>query len=153
MKYTYTRKSKLGGKRTTRKVGSTTAFKKQLIKKLLSMLMTVKLYHWNTLMYSVHKTTDEVYGELNTLIDSMVEILLGKRHSIHAREKHNVLSINNISVNNCKDDGMFSKEVEKYKKTLIDLSSVFGKDDSDLLNVRDEILASLNKVSYLLTFK
>jgi len=32
---------------------------------MLQMLMTVKLYHWNTLSFSTHKATDELYGSLH----------------------------------------------------------------------------------------
>ena len=62
-------------------------------------------------------------------------------------------NIKNIKVNNYKDNGKFKQEVESYKKFLVGLNHVFSKYDSDLLNIRDEILAALNKMSYLLTLK
>ena len=46
----------------------------------------------------------------------------------------------------------FKREVEMYKDYLIDLQ-VDDKKDTDLLNVRDEILGHLNQFTYLLTFK
>ena len=46
----------------TRKNHGSTSVKKQIITNMLQMLMTVKLYHWNTLSFSVHKATDTLYG-------------------------------------------------------------------------------------------
>ena len=50
----------------------------------------------------------------------------------------------------------FTKEVNKYKQFLIDMNKDAGlniSNNSDLLNVRDEILSNLNQFTYLLTFK
>ena len=149
----HTRKSGHNKLNKTRKAHASTSVKKQIVKKLLSMLITIKLYHWNTLTFSVHKATDDLYAELNTLMDSMVEVLLGKHTSVNEKNKHNILNIKNIKVNNYKDNGKFKQEVESYKKFLVGLNHVFSKYDSDLLNIRDEILAALNKLSYLLTLK
>lgn len=149
----HTRKSRHNKVNKTRKAHASTSVKKQIVKKLLSMLITIKLYHWNTLTFSVHKATDDLYAELNTLMDSMVEVLLGKHTSVNEKNKHNILNIKNIKVNNYKDNGKFKQEVESYKKFLVGLNHVFSNYDSDLLNIRDEILAALNKLSYLLTLK
>ena len=150
----HTRKSGHSKLNKTRKANASTSVKKQIVKKLLSMLITIKLYHWNTLTFSVHKATDDLYAELNTLMDSMVEVLLGKHTSVNEKNKHDILSIKKFNVNNYKDNGKFKKEVERYKQFLVSLNRVFNKDtDSDLLNIRDEMLAALNKLSYLLTFK
>lgn len=131
----------------------TTTHKKQVITKILEMLMTVKLYHWNTMTYSVHKATDELYGELNTLMDQFVEVLLGKRDNISEKNKQEILNINTLHVKNYKDNGQFKKCVEEFKSYLIGLNTMFSRGgNSDLMNIRDEILAVLNKVSYLLTF-
>ena len=46
----------------------------------------------------------------------------------------------------------FKQEVEMYKEYLNDLQ-VNTKKDTDLLNIRDEILGHLNQFTYLLTFK
>ena len=132
----------------------TLSTKKQVITKLLQMLITVKLYHWNTMTYSVHKATDELYGELNTLMDQFVEVLLDKHDNVSEKKKHDILNINTLHVKNYKDNGLFKKSVEDFKTYLIGLNTMFSRSkNSDLMNIRDEILALLNKISYLLTFK
>ncbi len=150
----HTRKINHATHSKTRKSKGSSSTKRQIIVHLLEMLNTVKLYHWNTLTFSVHKATDELYGELNTLIDQFVEVLLGKHNTVSEKHKHEILNIKSLSLKIYKDNGMFSREIETYKKYLISLNSVFHQSEhSDMLNIRDEILATLNKVSYLLTLK
>lgn len=150
----YTRKGGRSSTNKTRKHTSSNSSNKQIINKMLQMLITTKLYHWNTLSFSTHKATDELYGSLNTLIDQFVEVLLGKHNNVNERNKHEILSVKTLHMNNYKDNGMFKKEIETYKKYLISLNKHFNNgENSDLLNIRDEILATLNKISYLLTLK
>lgn len=154
MKYTKKNSRSVVTKTRKNKSKGATYVKKQIITHLLQMLNTVKLYHWNTLTYSVHKATDDLYGELNTLMDQFVEVFLGKHNNISEKNKHEILHIKTLHLNTYKDNGMFKKEIEGYKKYLIGLNSVFNQsENSDLLNIRDEILSTLNKVSYLLTLK
>jgi len=81
-------------------------------------------------------------------------VLLGKHNTVSEKHKHEILNIKSLSLKVYKDNGMFSREIETYKKYLISLNSVFHQSEhSDVLNIRDEILATLNKVSYLLTLK
>ena len=48
----------------------------------------------------------------------------------------------------------FKKKVHKYRDFLVNMTSTFKKEkDIDLLNIRDEILGSINQFLYLLTFK
>jgi DNA-binding ferritin-like protein len=54
------------------------SFQRNTVAKFLTLLQTVKLYHWKTRSYATHKATDELYSNLNESIDSFVEILLGK---------------------------------------------------------------------------
>lgn len=133
--------------KNTPKQNGDTKRKQHIVRYMLQMLMTVKLYHWNTLSYSVHKATDDLYGELNTLIDQFVEILLGKT-------KREIIETKTLLLKTFKDNKSFEKEIETYKKYMVNLGEIFNeKENSDLLNVRDEILATLNKISYLLTLK
>jgi len=151
----YSRKSGRSSVNKTRKnKSSSNIAKKQMITYMLQMLMTVKLYHWNTLSFSTHKATDELYGTLNTLIDQFVEVLLGKHNNVSERNKHEILTIKTLHLHTYKDNGKFKQQLEMYKKYLVGLSKHFSNgENTDLLNIRDEILATLNKISYLLTLK
>lgn len=151
----YSRKSGRSSVNKTRKnKSSSNIAKKHMITYMLQMLMTVKLYHWNTLSFSTHKATDELYGTLNTLIDQFVEVLLGKHNNVSERNKHEILTIKTLHLHTYKDNGKFKQQLEMYKKYLVGLSKHFSNgENTDLLNIRDEILATLNKISYLLTLK
>lgn len=136
--------------KNTRKNNSDIKDKQQIVCYMLQMLMTVKLYHWNTISYASHKATDDLYTRLNTLIDQFVEILLGKNN----KGKNIILDTKSLFLKSFKDNKSFEKEIEEYKKYMMNLSEKFNqKENSDLLNIRDEILSELNKISYLLTLK
>jgi len=121
--------------------------KAKIVQTFLEMLNTVKLYHWKTHSYAQHKATDELYKELNENIDTFVEILLGKDESrVKMVEKRSRL----IDSVNTKD---FKDRIYEYREFLIDISKYFNeKRDTDLLNVRDEILGHINQFLYLMTF-
>jgi DNA-binding ferritin-like protein len=151
----FSRKNSKGSKTNkTRKNKGSNNTKKRMVTYLLQMLMTVKLYHWNTLSFSVHKATDGLYGDLNTLIDQFVEVLLGKNSNVSEKNKGEILNINTLHLKTYKDNGKFKKEIESYKNYLIGMNTMIKQEgNSDLFNIRDEILAVLNKISYLLTLK
>lgn len=121
--------------------------KSQLVKMFLEMLNVVKLYHWKTHSYAQHKATDELYSRLNENVDKFVEILLGKDQSriqmVHAEIK--LLDFNK------KAD--FQSRVLEYRGFLMGLNSQFDNvKDTDLLNIRDEMVGDLNQFLYLMTF-
>jgi len=140
----YSKKTKSRSNRTRK---SRTGNPAKLVKMFLEMLNTVKLYHWKTRSFSLHKATDELYGKLNEHIDTFVEILLGKDQSrIHGMD-HDV----KLFDYNKKQD--FQSRILQYRSFLIGLSHHFDSSrDTDLLNVRDEILGDINQFLYLMTF-
>ena len=141
--------SKKRAKGGTRKVNSRikNKDKSHIIRIFLEVLNMVKLYHWKTHSYAQHKATDELYSRLNEHIDKFIEILMGKDESrIKMLEKR----INLIDPNNTHD---FKTRIYEYREFLTDINMFFdNKKDSDLLNVRDEILGDINQFLYLMTF-
>jgi DNA-binding ferritin-like protein len=118
-----------------------------IVENFIEMLNTVKLYHWNTHSFSQHKATDELYQRLNEHVDKFVEILLGKKED---RIKH----INSKTrLVNIKTTAVFKDQIYQYREYLIQMDKCFDPQrDTDLLNVRDEILGDINQLLYLLTF-
>ena len=122
--------------------------KAHIVRIFLEMLNVVKLYHWKTRSFAQHKATDELYSKLNENIDSFVEVLSGKDESrIHMLSK----SLPIIDATNTRD---IKGRVYEYREFLIkDIGLYFdAKRDSDLLNIRDEILGNINQFLYLMTF-
>ena len=147
---------KKGGRKTRRSnksdnKASNKYTQQRIVITFLQMLNTVKLYHWKTSSYAQHKATDELYSNLNGHIDTFVEVMLGKTGGrVNLTETKSIPLLDYTDVNN------FKKEVEKYKQFLINMNKDAGlniTNNSDLLNIRDEILGDLNQFTYLLTFK
>jgi len=144
--------SKKGGNKTRRVKSNVYKYNiENIVIMFLQMLNTVKLYHWKTISYPQHKATDELYSNLNSNIDTFVETMLGKTGGRINLTKQKTLPL--LAIENIND---FKKEVSKYKSFLINMSKdseLNTSSNSDILNIRDEILGNLNQFTYLLTFK
>jgi hypothetical protein len=94
-----------------------------------------------------HRLYCDVYSKLGDYIDEFVEIMMGK----YGRPTFNdefIMSFQDISAVNMQ---VFIDEIVEY---LVDMStSLDAKYDTDLLNIRDEMLGLINKTKYLLTLK
>jgi DNA-binding ferritin-like protein len=107
---------------------------------LTEMLHAVKLHHWRTHDYSVHKATDNLHEALSEQVDSFVEKLLGSKHT-----RSNLTSLRMNAYNTLP---ALKRRVEHYKRYLRGMPASLG---TDLLNIRDELLGSLNQFSYMLS--
>ena len=126
-------------------------FEKEIAIKFLEMLMMVKLYHWKTTSYATHKATDELYSSLNEHIDKFIEVLLGK-----AGNRIGLISNKSFSLGDVDSQGKLKQRIMTFKSYLVGLNNnktIGLMSNSDLLNIRDEILGDLNQFLYLLTFK
>lgn len=121
---------------------------------LLTYLNQIKIYHWQTRLYSRHKSTDELYEKLGDLIDKFVETLLGRVNLEKTLNyRFELASGSVLSITNMSDDAAIGyltsiKEFLEGSK----LSAIIGK-ATDLQNIRDEILGEINKYAYLMTLR
>jgi DNA-binding ferritin-like protein len=135
------RKQKAMEKRITlslKRKSSRLCSKEEIVKQFLKILNDVKVYHWNTHSFSQHKATDELYERLNEHIDKFVEVLLGKKDARLNKMTHHTTNSN------------FRQTIYDFRDYLINMNSCL-EGESDLLNIRDEILADINQFLYLLT--
>jgi DNA-binding ferritin-like protein len=126
-------------------------FQKEITVIFFEMLLMVKLFHWKTHSYATHKATDELYSKLNDDIDKFIEVLLGKTGSRIDLMGHKTISL--IDLNS---QEKLKSKIESYKSYLVGLTNNKGLSsttNTDLLNIRDEILGDMNQFLYLLTFK
>jgi hypothetical protein len=126
-------------------------FQQEMTVKFMEILMMIKLFHWKTHSYATHKATDELYAKLNEHIDHFIEVLLGKTEI-----RTNLLNCRKISLIDLSSQEQLKREIEKHKLFLVNLSKnsfILKMSNTDLLNIRDEILGDLNQFLYLLTFK
>jgi len=150
MSKTFRKKS---NKNTTRSQKSSLLknFQKEITVKFLEILLMVKLFHWKTTSFATHKATDELYASLNDNIDKFIEVLLGKSGS-----RTDLLGHKNIALIDLNSQEQLKGKIEAIKGYLVALDSnkaLSTMSNTDLFNIRDEILGDLNKFLYLLTFK
>jgi hypothetical protein len=113
---------------------------------MLTLRNQVKIYHWETKVFSRHKATDDLVDKLDDNIDKFVEVYIGKygRPTLNART-------GTIRIHNFTDrmGTLFLKAATEWLTNS--LPALLKKEDTDLLNIRDEILADLNQTLYLFT--
>jgi len=112
----------------------------------LIMRNQIKLYHWQTGMYSRHKGTDDVVKSLDDNIDKFVEVYMGKYGRPKMSSRNNVFTLKNLSEKNAVT---FVKAC--IQELLEEVPRGLKKTDTDLLNIRDEMLGDLNQLLYLFT--
>jgi hypothetical protein len=118
----------------------------------LTIVNQVKLYHWQTLSHPRHKATDELYSDLSDNVDKFIEVLTGRCVIDQGNNKYRILMPNkHIKLQNYTDDNglQLIKNIKLYLESP-ELNNVIGN-STELGNIRDEMLASINKASYLFT--
>ena len=117
----------------------------QLIKVFFHMTLNIKLYHWQTTSFARHKASCQLLESLTDLIDTFVETYIGRYKRPYFQEdiQINVSQISDEQAKNMMNEYILflKKEVPKYLKSH----------DTDLLNIRDEMISQFNKTLYLFT--
>ena len=119
----------------------------EIVKNLLTAQNQMKLFHWQTISFAQHQAFGDIYDNLSDLIDEFVEVCMGKHGRPEFESEFNLVMYNSNSIN-----------VDEYITTVIEFLLSFDnvyddRIDSDLLNLRDEMLAQFNKLKYLLTLQ
>jgi hypothetical protein len=102
----------------------------------------IKINHFQTLKYSRHKATDELLDILLDLSDKFVEVYLG-----HYNTKPNFVGKFRVNIINVDDMDIF-KLLEEFRMILRSFDNKLTK-DTELLNIRDDMLAAVNRTLYL----
>jgi hypothetical protein len=132
----------------TRKNRGGQSFMRGFITMMLESLIMIKLYHWKTHSFSSHKATDDLYAKLNENMDNFVEVLMGKMAGTRA----DFLSTKSIKMVDLSNKKQLVGRVNVIKGMLSAMEKTIPlANATDLLNIRDEILADLNTFLYLLT--
>ena len=122
--------------------------KEELILKFVGMQQQFRILHWQTKSYAKHNAYGSIYESLDEFIDEFIEIYMGKygRVSFNSGEGNiNLKNTDSLDLNS------FIKENISWLKSLSE--KLNSENDSDLLNIRDEVMAELNKLRYLLSLK
>ena len=121
-----------------------------IITKLLSVQAQVRVYHWQTKSYAEHKALNHLYKMLDGLIDTFVETFSGKKGGVPVSTDNFIFTAENYKDN--KSVMSFLDEILVYLTQ--DIPTMLDKQkDTDLLNIRDEMLGAINQTKYLLRLK
>lgn len=108
----------------------------------------IKLYHWQTRVYARHIATDKILESLEKSIDSFVEVYIGKYGRPKVTGKNATITIHNLS-----EAGAVRLINSAVKYLQGPLTKSLKPIDTDLMNIRDELIADLHQLLYLFTLK
>jgi len=117
--------------------------------KILKNTAQVKLFHWQTGSYAEHKTLDKFFVNFLDLSDFLMESVMGKYGKPNLSGDHNTLEMVNYN-----SQSMLNFMDLMHECYSGEIKNCFDpKEDGELINTVDEILALINKTKYLLTLK
>jgi hypothetical protein len=121
--------------------------KEELTLKLVQIQLQFKFLHWQTFGDAKHKAYGKIYDSLGDHIDIFVETMMGKYGRVEFEPEFSIMfqDIKSLSIQNFMDG---------ITEFLVGMSDELdSRYDTDLLNLRDEMLGSINQLKYRLTLK
>ena len=115
---------------------------------LIKFQNQLRILHWQTDSFSKHKAFGKAYEEIDELIDDLVEVYSGKYRKLVLKPDTTIELLNTEDV----EINSVLEEVNQYLSTAA-VQELDPEKDTELLNIRDEILALVNRLRYLLTLK
>lgn len=103
--------------------------------------------HWQTKGYARHKALDDTLGDLQGLVDQFVEEAMGKYGRFKLDNSTKTIQLYNLA------DLDIRSFCDSTCEALAQYNSQFDESDTNLLNLRDEMLGLFNKLLYLLTLE
>jgi len=118
---------------------------------LLTMHNQFKVYHWQTQRkvgsFAQHNAFGTAYDDLTEHIDDFIEIYQGKHGAIIGKNGFTI-NLQNLDDNPVAFVDEFIQYLIQHVTESLDPAA-----DTDLLNIRDEMLAILNQTKYRLNLK
>jgi Family of unknown function (DUF5856) len=113
---------------------------------LLAMHDTVRMYHWQTRSHARHVATCQLLSALLPLIDTLVETYMGRYQRPNYGGEGVSLHIPELS------EASAVEILHAYGKWLkLEFPTFLKAHDTDLLNIRDEIVALIHQTLYRFT--
>lgn len=115
---------------------------------LLKLQNQLRILHWQADGYGEHKALGKAYENLDGLIDDVVEVFQGKYGKIKYESPVDFGLVNREEIS-------IMDVLQEFTEYLVTRfpEGLDNVKDSDLLNIRDEIMAVINRLKYLLTLK
>ena len=116
----------------------------KLLAFFLQLINEIKMYHWSTPTYARHVASDVLFTKLLGLIDQFVEVYQG-RYGVRVGNDEVTLVVKPLN----------DATIVEYLRGCVDVLNAkrHTLPDTDLQNIRDEIVAEIHQALYLFTFK
>jgi len=104
----------------------------------------IKFYHWATKSYPRHVASDSLVNNLSSKMDKFIEVMQGSEN------KRLTLPKNSKPTFKIESDSSIIVFLNDFKSWLTtELPTYLNKKDTDLFNIRDDILVHVNQTLYL----
>jgi DNA-binding ferritin-like protein len=113
----------------------------------LGLQSQLRICHWQTKGLGRHQAFGELYEALDGLIDTFTESAMGKYGRFILDDESKTIELNNLS------DIDVKSMIDTLRNSFIQMTDELDPSDTDLLNIRDEMLGELNKFAYLITLE
>jgi hypothetical protein len=115
---------------------------KEVIKNLLTFKNTLKMFHWRAKNYNKHKISNGLGDKIDELIDKFVEVLIGSRKE---RPEFPL----DLKLKMVTDDEL-EQYLESFREWLTEkLPEMLENYETELMNIKDEMIAEVNQSLYL----
>ena len=113
----------------------------------LGLHANLKVFHWQTKGFSRHEGFASVRSTIEDLMDDFVEQAMGQYGRFILDEESKNINLINLS------EAKPSQMAETICEALVQLTDQIDPKDTNLLNIRDEMLGAMQKLKYLLTLE
>ncbi len=121
------------------------------IKFFFSLQLNLKLYHWMTTKHPRHVASDKLFSDLADLVDQFIEVYIGKYGRSKIGPKIEEFNIKVINLSDKSIIEFLNMAIQKLTTNFPD--KIDQTADTDLLNIRDEIIGTINRTLYLFTLE
>lgn len=120
----------------------------KIFKLVLRLQGNIKLYHWNTLNYNRHLISDQLYSNLDPLLDQFVELVLARQDRKASAQP--------VSISfQIMTDEQFILYLKQFAQAFIQLANKLfdPTTDPDIMSVKDDIISAVQQALYLSKMK
>lgn len=115
---------------------------KFLFEYFLGLLGQIKVFHWSTMSYPHHKALDDLHSSLSSNIDELIEVYIGKYN-------RQPLEIFDISMNATSNTIKLLDYLKNNSELIRNIRNKHFKNCSEIQNILDSMLSSINRTIYL----
>jgi DNA-binding ferritin-like protein len=117
-----------------------------IISPLIQFQQQLRIFHWQTSSYAQHQAFGSAYEELDDLVDSFVEKYMGT----YGRSKP--IASFHIILEPLASNEIIDITIDDFVDYLKEMDNEIPS-DTELLNIRDEILGEVRELKYQLSLK